>query len=58
MRAREFVTETASAGASSAGSVAAVSMPLGQTISRQSTISPAKYQNSLKTRKKLKNVSR
>jgi cephalosporin-C deacetylase-like acetyl esterase len=54
MRAREFVTETASAGASSAGSVAAVSMPLGQTISRQASVYPTKYQNSLKTRKKLK----
>jgi hypothetical protein len=58
MRAREFVTETASAGASSAGSVSTVAMPLGQMISRKSTVLPAKYQNSLETRKKLKNVSR
>jgi hypothetical protein len=58
MRAREFVIETASAGASSAGSMATVSVPMGQMISRQSNIFPAKYQTSSKTRKKLKNVSR
>ena len=48
MRAKEFVTETASAGATSAGSVATVAVPIGQPISRTQTIKPAKYRNTYK----------
>jgi len=45
MRAHEFITETASAGATGSGSVATVSMPLGGTISRNggSFFSGTKY---------------
>ena len=45
MRFSEFVTENASAGATSSGSVATVAMPLGGTITRNggNFISGAKY---------------
>jgi len=46
MRAREFLPENASAGATAAGSVAVVAQPLG-TISRWSQGRPAKYSNGL-----------
>jgi len=58
MRAREFVAETASAGATGAGSVAVVSQPLGTIISRTQTVKPAKYLNSLKQGRKQQHVSR
>lgn len=48
MRAREFVTETASAGATSAGSVSTVAMPVGATITRTQHTKPAKYRNTYK----------
>jgi len=47
MRAREFVTENASAGATSSGNVATVAQPLGGTITRNSgTFFSGKYSNS------------
>lgn len=48
MRAREFVTETASAGATSAGSIATVSQPIGQMITRTQVTKPTKYRNTYK----------
>jgi hypothetical protein len=48
MRAREFIQETASAGATASGSVAAVAVPLGSLISRTQTTKPAKYRNTYK----------
>ena len=63
MRAREFMREDASAGASVAGSIAPVSVagsiapviqPLGGMISRQGLGGPAKYMNSLQSQKKRK----
>jgi hypothetical protein len=48
MRAREFVTETASVGATSSGSVAAIAQPLGSVISRTQPAKPAKYRNTYK----------
>jgi hypothetical protein len=47
MRAREFVKENASAGATSSGSVAAVAQPVGVVITRTQTRKPGKYNNSL-----------
>lgn len=53
MRAREFVKENASSGASCSGSVASVAMPLGSApIKREGITKPAKYANSLIKRKK------
>jgi len=47
MRAREFVTENASAGATSSGNVATVAQPLGGTITRNSgSFFSGKYSNS------------
>ena len=47
MRAREFVTENASAGATSSGNVATVAQPLGGMITRNSgTFFSGKYSNS------------
>lgn len=57
MRAREFIQEEASAGAMTAGSVAAVAQPLGGMISRQLSAKPAKYQNSAPVQKRKQNVS-
>jgi hypothetical protein len=48
MRAKEFVAETASAGASSSGSIATVAMPIGATITRTQHTKPAKYRNTYK----------
>lgn len=53
MRAREFIQENASAGATSAGSVASVSQAMGSMISR-AFAKPAKYANSLISVKKRK----
>jgi len=47
MRAKEFVKENASAGATSSGSIAAVAQPMGQTITRTQNRKPGKYMNSL-----------
>jgi hypothetical protein len=47
MRAREFVTENAGVGGTSAGSIAPVSMPLGGTITRNGgSFFSGKYSNS------------
>ncbi len=46
MRAREFVVENATAGATSSGSVATVSAPLGGTITRNGgSMFSGKYSN-------------
>ena len=47
MRAKEFIRETASAGATGSGSVATVAQPMGQTITRTQNRKPGKYKNSL-----------
>ena len=47
MRAREFIRETASAGATSSGSVATVAQPMGRVITRTQNVKPGKYKNSL-----------
>ena len=47
MRAREFVTENASAGATGSGNVATVAQPLGGTITRNGgSFFSGKYSNS------------
>jgi hypothetical protein len=47
MRAREFVTENASAGATGSGNVATVAQPLGGMLTRNSgTFFSGKYSNS------------
>jgi hypothetical protein len=47
MRAKEFVRENASAGATSSGSVAVVAQPMGAVITRTQNRKPGKYKNSL-----------
>jgi hypothetical protein len=47
MRAREFIRETASAGATSMGSIAVAAQPMGQVITRTQNRKPGKYKNSL-----------
>jgi len=47
MRAREFIKENASAGATSTGSIAVVAQPTGQVITRTQNRRPGKYKNSL-----------
>jgi hypothetical protein len=47
MRAREFIQENASAGATGSGSVATVAQPIGAVITRTQNRKPAKYKNSL-----------
>jgi hypothetical protein len=54
MRAREFLPETASAGATASGSVAMAAQPMGGMISRSQMPKPAKYANSLYSAKKRK----
>lgn len=57
MRAREFVAETATAGATAAGSVASVAMPVGAVIRRPQSYNTTKYTNMLtKRRKKLDKI--
>ena len=51
MRAKEFVKENASAGATSSGSVASVAQPMGRVITRTQNTAPGKYMNSLKRKK-------
>ena len=47
MRAREFVTENASAGATGSGSIATVAQPLGDVIRRNAgSFFSGKYMNS------------
>ena len=47
MRASEFITENASAGATGSGSVATVSMPVGDVITRNpGSFFSGKYMNS------------
>lgn len=59
MRAREFLPENATAGATSSGSIAAVSQPLGAVVSRMGLGRPAKYMNSLTvTRQRKKHAGR
>ena len=58
MRAREFLPETASAGATASGSMAVVSQPIGMMISRGQMPKPAKYANSLYSAKKRKSHAR
>ena len=58
MRAREFLPETASAGATASGSMAVVSQPVGMMISRGQMPKPAKYANSLYSAKKRKSHAR
>lgn len=55
MRAREFITETASVGASVAGSMAPISQSLGGPIRRAKPPKPAKYSNSVNSLPKRKN---
>lgn len=60
MRAKEFISENASAGATVSGSIAPIAQPLGQLISRMGLDKTNKYSNrarSLQTGKK-KHVSR
>ena len=47
MRAREFLPEDASAGATAAGSIAPVSQAIGGVISRTQMPKTAKYSNSV-----------
>ena len=54
MRAREFLPETASAGATASGSVAMAAQPMSGMISRGQMSKPAKYANSLYSAKKRK----
>jgi hypothetical protein len=54
MRAREFLPETASAGATASGSVAVAEQPMGGMISRGQMPKPAKYSNSSYSTKKRK----
>ena len=58
MRAREFLPETASAGATASGSVAVAIQPVGAMISRDQMTKPAKYANSLYSGKKRKSHAR
>jgi|LakMenEpi03Aug12_release.lakeMendotaPanAssembly.Ray.scaffolds.fasta_scaffold1865400_2 hypothetical protein len=46
MRAKEFIREEASAGASCAGNVAVFAQPMGEVITRTQNTKPAKYANS------------
>jgi hypothetical protein len=48
MRAREFIKESASVGATSSGSVAAIAQPLGSSISRLQPARSTKYRNTYK----------
>lgn len=54
MRAQEFITEEATAGTTSAGSVATVALPLGAVISRSLTPKNTKYSNTWVDPKKRK----
>ena len=58
MRAREFLPETASAGATASGSMAVITQPMGGMISRSQMPKPAKYANSLYSAKKRKHNAR
>ena len=58
MRAREFLPETASAGATASGSMAVAVQPMGVMITRIQMPKPAKYANSLYSAKKRKHNAR
>ena len=58
MRARDFLPETASAGATASGSMAVAVQPMGGMISRGQMPKPAKYANSLYSAKKRKSHAR
>jgi len=47
MRAKEFITEESSSGATSAGSIATVSVPMGAPIQRPGVEKITKYKNSV-----------
>lgn len=47
MRATEFITENSSAGATSSGGIATVSVPLGAPIQRPGIEKITKYKNSV-----------
>jgi hypothetical protein len=51
MRAKEFIKENASIGATSAASMASYSQSLGSMVSRSKPLKAAKYANSLLKRK-------
>ena len=55
MRAYEFINE--SMGGTCSGSVATMSMPIGEVVKRTTPTAPAKYANSYNP-KKTKNVNR
>ena len=63
MRASEFITENASAGATSSGSIATVAMPLGLQKRSEGSFFSGKYSTDLtpntpKEYKRLKNANR
>lgn len=58
MRAREFIQENTSAGATSAGGIAPVIMPMGTLIKRGDTVTFGKYTDTKRKRGKTKNVKR
>jgi hypothetical protein len=47
MRAKEFITEESSSGATSAGGIATVSVPMGAPIQRPGVEKITKYKNSV-----------
>ena len=49
MRAREFIQEDATAGATSAGSIATIAVPVGSIITRPQMPKTAKYSNSVRS---------
>ena len=54
MKVQEIITETASVGASVAGSMAPISQSLGGPIRRANPPKPAKYSNSVNSLQKRK----
>lgn len=59
MRAREFLPENATGGATGSGSIATVSQPLGTIVSRMGLGKPAKYMNSaIAAKQRKKNAGR
>lgn len=56
MRATEFIRENASAGATSAGSVAVAIQPLGTVLKRVEPAETGKYANSYPVKKRKQNA--
>ena len=54
MRAQEFLPEDATAGATSAGSIAVLAQPIGGMITRPQMPKTAKYSNSVNSLQKRK----